>query len=80
MGLILNSIQGHLTIPCLKKEAVGFEVKEIIHCSKLSSYAVSRAPTKPSLRKLQKKNNNFGPDFGPFGPNLGAQNFFYTGC
>ena len=22
----------------------------------------------------------FGPDFGPFGPNLGAQNFFYTGC
>ena len=55
MGLILNSIQGHLTILCLKKEAVGLEVKEIIHCSKLSSYAVSRAPTKPSLRKLQKK-------------------------
>ena len=48
MGLILNSIQGHLTILCLKKEAVGLEVKEIIHCSKLSSYAVSRAPAKNS--------------------------------
>ena len=48
MGLILNSIQGHLTILCLKKEAVGLEVKEIIHCSKLSSYAISRAPTKNS--------------------------------
>ena len=29
MGLILNSIQGHSTILCLKKEAVGFSVKEI---------------------------------------------------
>ena len=29
MGLNLNSIQGHSTILCLKKEAVGFSVKEI---------------------------------------------------
>ena len=33
-GLILDSIQGHSTILCLKKEAVGLWVEEII-CNQL---------------------------------------------
>ena len=32
------------------------------------------------LRNFKGTYQKFGPDFGPFGPNLGAQNFFYTGC
>ena len=35
MGLILNSIQGHSTILCLKKEALGLLVKEIM-CNQLN--------------------------------------------
>ena len=42
---------------------------DVRHCRKLSSYSISRKaydPNKP----------NIGPDLGPFGPNLGPQNFF----
>ena len=31
MGLIVNLIRGHSTILCLKKEAVGLWVKEILY-------------------------------------------------
>ena len=34
MGLILNSILGHSTILCLKKEAVGLWVKDVL-CNQL---------------------------------------------
>ena len=42
-------------------------------CSKLSSYAIFRKTNRPNLKKWQK--SNFGPDFGPFGLNLGPQNY-----
>ena len=45
----------------------------IILCSFKGTYQTK-------LEKIAKKKKIFGPDFGPFGPNLGAQNFFYTGC
>ena len=46
----------------------------IWHCSKLSSYAILRQTNEPNQRNGKKP--NFGPDFGLFGSNLGAQNFF----
>ena len=45
------------------------------HCSKLLSYAILRKTNEPNLKKWQKK---FGPDFGPFGPNLGLQIFLWV--
>ena len=49
-------------------------VLDVTYCSKLSLYVISRKTNKPSLRKWQKK-NSFGPDFGPFNPNLGLKTF-----
>ena len=43
-------------------------------CFKLSSYAISRKTNGPNLKKNDKK-SSFGPDFDPFGPNLGQQFF-----
>ena len=43
---------------------------DVIHCCKLSLYAISRKSNEPNLRKW--KEPSFGPDFVPFGP----QNFF----
>ena len=43
-------------------------------CSKLSSYAIFRKTNDPNLKNDKKA--NFGPNFGPFGPNLGHQIFF----
>ena len=45
------------------------------HCSKLSSYAISRQTNEPNLRKWGTK-TNFGPNFGLFWPKLGRQRFF----
>ena len=41
--------------------------------SKLSYYAISRKTNEPNFKKWQ--NPNFGPDFGPIGPNLGPDFF-----
>ena len=46
------------------------------NCSKLSSYAISRKTNKPNFRKWQKK-TNFGPNFSPFGQDLGSPNYFH---
>ena len=59
VGLILNSIQGHSAILCLKKEAVGLQVKEIL-CNQLIQN-INLIAGKP----------HFGPNFGLSGPNLG---------
>ena len=44
------------------------------NCCKLSLYAKSRKTNEPNVRKWgEKKQTNLGPDFGLFGPNLGAK-------
>ena len=45
----------------------------VIHCSKLSLYAISRKTNEPYLRKLKKP--CFRPNFGLFSPNLDSKFF-----
>ena len=47
----------------------------VIHCCKLSLYAISRKSNESNLKKWQK--TSFEHNFGTFGPNLGPQNFFH---
>ena len=49
---------------------------DVMHWCKLSLYAISRKTSGSKLRKWQKK-PSFGPDFGPFGPNLSRRIFFF---
>ena len=44
---------------------------DVIHCCKLSLYAISKKTNEPNMRKWQKP--IFTPNFGPFDPNLGPQ-------
>ena len=47
---------------------------DIIHCCKLSLYAISRKTIEPNFRKWPK--TSFAPNFGPFWPKFGLQNIF----
>ena len=46
---------------------------DVIHCCKLSLYAISRKKNKINLRKWQKSSLRL--DLGSFGPNLGPKFF-----
>ena len=46
----------------------------IIHCCKLSLYAISRKTIEPNFRKWPK--TIFAPNFGPFWPKFGLLNIF----
>ena len=48
---------------------------DVIHCCKLSWYAISKITNDPNLRKLQKQ-KSFGSNSGSFGPNLGPKIIF----
>ena len=50
-----------------------------MHCCKLSLYPISSKTNEPNLKKWQKK-PSFEPDFGPYGPNSGHQNFSSKIC
>ena len=47
---------------------------DVIHCCKLSLYAIWKKTNEQNLRKWKK--TSFGLDFGPFGANLGFKNIF----
>ena len=48
---------------------------DVRNCWKLSMYVVSRKTNEANFKKWQKK-PSFGPNFSPFGWNLGHQTFF----
>ena len=48
---------------------------DVIHCCKLSLYAMKRKTNKQTWKNGKK--SSFGPDFGLFGPNSSYQFFFF---
>ena len=71
LSLVLASFDPKL-VP--KKIFMGLPLLEVIHCCKLSLYAISRKTNEPNLRNDKKP--SFGSNFGPFGTNLGPKIFF----
>ena len=49
---------------------------DVIHCCKLSLYAMKRKTNKQTWKNGKK--SSFGPDFGLFGPNSSYQFFFFS--